>query len=332
MMPRKKRISKWSIKESFDNLPMGICYSDKNDIIVLCNRQMHRLCYAIMGRDLQYASELHDSLLKPRDAVQIVDGDSMVYRLPDGSIWQFTETEICTGEQGPKYLQMEAIDVTELFEKRAEIERDNAMLAEANARTQRLFTELDEIVREEENFALKMRVHDDMGQLLGATRNILSQNDASLVAMRGIGKEWQLITHTLNPSEADGANTSPRVTHETLEELYEAVEGIGLRLTISGLSDKRNLPYLVLVAIRESAINAVRHAEATELLVNLAVSDHSIRAEITNNGEVPEEAVTEGGGLSALRRRIEDAGGTMTIKSTPAFRLIIMLPSVKETI
>lgn len=48
----KEKIGRASIKEGLDNLPSGICFADQNGTIILCNRQMHRLCHALMGMDL----------------------------------------------------------------------------------------------------------------------------------------------------------------------------------------------------------------------------------------------------------------------------------------
>lgn len=41
-----------AVKEAFDNLPSGICFFDKNGMVTLCNYQMHRLVFALSGRDL----------------------------------------------------------------------------------------------------------------------------------------------------------------------------------------------------------------------------------------------------------------------------------------
>lgn len=51
-----------SIKEAVDNLPSGVCFFDKNGFVVLCNRTMYRLAFAITGRDLQTFSELENAL------------------------------------------------------------------------------------------------------------------------------------------------------------------------------------------------------------------------------------------------------------------------------
>ena len=51
---------------------------------------------------------------------------------------------------------------------------------------------------------------------------------------------------------------------------------------------------------------------------------------MSNDGRVPDSTVTEGGGLSSLRDRIEKSGGTMNINSYPFFELVISFPLKKE--
>ena len=41
--------------------------------------------------------------------------------------------------------------------------------------------------------------------------------------------------------------------------------------------------------------------------------------------------ITEGGGLSMLRLRVEEAGGSMEIRSSPDFKLMLSLPEKEET-
>ena len=53
-------------------------------------------------------------------------------------------------------------------------------------------------------------------------------------------------------------------------------------------------------------------------------------AQITNNGEVPKDRITEGSGLSSLRRSVEASGGEMQITHRPAFALTLYLPGKEE--
>lgn len=52
---------------------------------------------------------------------------------------------------------------------------------------------------------------------------------------------------------------------------------------------------------------------------------------IRNNGKPPEKTITEGGGLTNLRRRIEKSGGKMTVQSLPEFSLVIDIPKSENS-
>ena len=65
ILRRKPKINGFSVKEGLDNLPSGICFADRNGTVILCNRQMYRLCRQMTGTDLQHISELLDALNAP---------------------------------------------------------------------------------------------------------------------------------------------------------------------------------------------------------------------------------------------------------------------------
>ena len=198
----KEKIGRASIKEGLDNLPSGICFADQNGTIILCNRQMHRLCHALMGMDLQHISELRGALKNPCKEIIPIDAEALIYRFPNGAAWQFSETAI-TDAEGAAYTQMQAAEVTALYEKEAELQEKNRALNEANARAKKLYTELDKIVREEENFAVKTHVHDEVGLLLSLSRKLFKQQEDDLAAMRELGKAWSRVSETLGIAEQD---------------------------------------------------------------------------------------------------------------------------------
>ena len=325
----RNKIGRASIKESFDNLPCGICFIDKNGLIVLCNKQMYRLCHTLLGRDLQYISELQDAMNHPQNGVKTVSADTDVFHFPSGEVWKFTKSDI-TDADGNAYTQIQAFDVTALYETEKELKRENARLEEINARAKKLYTELDNIVREEENFAVKTRVHDEMGELLGLTRNLMAQEHVSLAERKSVAKRWGQVSSTLGASSEGEEETFD--VDKTLTELTQVIAAIGVTLHIKGkFPQKGSAAYLLTAAVRECAINAVRHAKGSEMTVELTKMPHALTAAITNNGLVPAGEVIEGGGLGALRRRIESAGGAMRVESTPQFRLVITLPGKEET-
>lgn len=72
--------------------------------------------------------------------------------------------------------------------------------------------------------------------------------------------------------------------------------------------------------------NAIQYAKATEISANIWENQDSYTVVIRNNGKPPEKEITEGGGLTNLRHRIENSGGKMTVQSFPRFSLAIEIP------
>lgn len=67
--------------------------------------------------------------------------------------------------------------------------------------------------------------------------------------------------------------------------------------------------------LREAVSNAVRHANATSLAINVSVED-DVRAEVVDDGVGISGDITESG-LRNLRQRADDAGGEFTVENMP---------------
>ena len=81
-----------------------------------------------------------------------------------------------------------------------------------------------------------------------------------------------------------------------------------------------------MTALRECITNAIHHAEASIIDVDMNHRGGIVTGVYTNNGKIPEREIVEGGGLTSLRSRIEGAGGTLTVRSLPVFTLTVTLP------
>ncbi len=314
------RLKRNAIKEAFDNLPSGVCFFDKNGIVTLCNYQMHRLVFALTGRDLQSLQELRE-FLKGSTAVDSRNHD--IFILDDGSAWRFSQEQITT-QNGNIYTQVTAADVTELYRRQKELERDNRSLEEYARRMRRLSANIIALIREEETLNMKMRVHDDIGRSVIATRQFLQQNrpmeELDLTAWKNAVR---LLKHDNKRMEEK----------EPLARLMTAAESIGISINLDGvLPENPHAAELLLAAIRECMTNAVRHAGAKELYVKLTCNGNRASAVITNSGTVPEGEITEGGGLSSLRVRIQKKGGTMQVRRLPGFELTVSVPVNMEEI
>lgn len=308
------------IKESFDNMPIAVCFFDKRGIVRLVNHKMLSVSNELCSNGIQTLEELKEALKSPKKAV-LVDESIPLYRFSDGTILKFEE-RIITDEYGDDYTQVTAVDVTTLIERHEELKRENEELAEVNAAARRLYENMAEIVRDEEILAMKMRVHDDIGHSIIVARKALLDND-DIEALKKNASAWESSIELLYHSSIEDEKT------DDLEYALKRAEALGVKVIIHGdFPDFEKLRYLFSLAIRECVNNCVKHANGSEVYVLVVHSDKEYTMQITNNGILPSHKIIEGGGLSTLRKRFEASGGKMLVETFPRFTLTVSLKEV----
>lgn len=303
-----------SVKEAFDHLPSGVCFFDKNGTVTLCNYRMYQVFFDLTGKDLQSLPELQELLENQADGSR---RDTDVFLLDDGHAWRFAQEQITT-QDGSSYTQATASDVTELYLRQKELEEDNKKLKEDAERIRRLSANIISLIREEEILSMKMRVHDDIGKSVIATRQFLQQGkpmeELDLTAWKNAVR---LLKHENEQSEKQDA----------VAGLMNAAYSLGIKVYLDGtFPEDAVVKEIFLSVIRECMTNAVRHAGAKELYVRLVCSDHKVAVSVTNSGAVPERDIVEGGGLTSLRILVKKCGGTMEVKTVPGFELTVSVP------
>jgi two-component system, NarL family, sensor kinase len=95
-------------------------------------------------------------------------------------------------------------------------------------------------------------------------------------------------------------------------------------LTVSGLTDHEALTGSILLPVaQELVVNAVKHAAPTAIDVVIGESDGGLTLEVNDDGigidtAQATRAIQAGHvGLAMVRRRVEDAGGTLEIATRP---------------
>ena len=282
-LENQKRITPGSVREAIDRLDSGICFADDSGRLILINRAMNRLCFALTGRYPQRAEEL---------------AEPGAHSLPDGRVWEIKSAVI-----GPERVtQVTAQDVTELYRLNEKLERDNAAIREAIVKMRGMIARMSELAREQEALELKIQIHDDIG--------------ASLIALSELSGDEERQIETLKRALAFfGSRPAGR-----RDGLTEFAAECGVTLTIEGEPPLDGVKKALFdTAVRECVTNCVRHAGGSAVHARL----YGDRAVITNDGAPPDGEIVEGGGLSALRRKAEEAGGELIIESAPRFRLTL---------
>lgn len=323
---QRSHVTRASVKEAFDQLPTGLCYYVRDGRTQLVNHRMNALCRLLMGSQLSNGEVFWDSLIHgdvlPDNCV-LQAGDAPIVELADGQVWSFERSRI--DACGAETMQIIASDITREYRMNQELEAQNRRLEEMNGRLRGYSSTIRELTREKETLAAKLRIHDGFGQALLATRRLRAHpSDAQqrTEVLRMWRQNLRLMEHM------DAANPSAH----GFAALLRAAEAIGMHIAVDGSLPPESAACASLLesAAHECLTNAARHAGSTQLFMRIDVCGGRVRAEFTNDGAVPSGAVSEGGGLSALRRSVESAGGRMRLESLPRFRLILDLPQERE--
>ena len=188
--------------------------------------------------------------------------------------------------------------------------------------------------QEEERQRISRELHDDLGQALTthllALRNL--QDDLSmpseslfehlqslhdqsyeiLIKIRRIARDLRppvLDALGLKVAMQTYCTEFTRRTH--LPVIFEA------EASLPELQDVYNIT--LYRTLQEALTNVVKHAQASQVWVDLSLEDDLINLTVQDNGTgfSEEKSESNGIGLVGLRERITIAGGTLTISSTP---------------
>lgn len=315
---RKSCLRENAVQESLDNLPSGIVFFDGNGMPKLMNRRMHQICMNLAGRDIQNITELEEALSKPLKEQVFFDDDLKVYGFSNGSVWKFSEKEIIT-TGGDRFSQVLASEVSELYQSKVLLKRENQKLQEMSAAMKELSKNVVTLTREEETLSMKMRVHDNLGySVLAAQRMLMreSEEDRDIFL-----SQWK---QTLDLLNKDNESVEDEQLHR---QVQDRAKFLGVKIIYTGEKIWESHIFRLLdIILLEALSNCVRHAGASELYVKFGSAEHEWGMVITDNGQKPEKNIKEGGGLSGIRKKVEQCGGTLRICSDPIFSITVKIP------
>ena len=185
-----------------------------------------------------------------------------------------------------------------------------------NARIRSYGDKVDEYIIARERLETRVNLHGFLGQALLMTRHYLQYESGNPQKIIDI---WQRNIDVLR-MEAE-----PQQETDTLASLKNAAKAIGMQVHVSGKLPKNTQQRKLIAGIgAETLTNAVRHAGAKQLWIDVEETDSEYVIRYSNDGTVPTGPATEGGGLSTARRKVEAAGGRMRIETSPRFVLTLI--------
>jgi signal transduction histidine kinase len=188
--------------------------------------------------------------------------------------------------------------------------------------------------QEEERQRISRELHDDLGQAL--TTHMMSlrdlQSDLTIPVEKlfermqalydqsyEISIKVRRLAHDLRPPVLDALGL--KVAMQTYCTEFTRRTRLPIELEIDpalpALPDVYNIT--LYRALQEALNNIVKHAQATQVWVELSLEENDLSLTIQDNGHgIDEEKIKTGGsGLSGLRERLTITGGTLHISSRP---------------
>jgi signal transduction histidine kinase len=185
--------------------------------------------------------------------------------------------------------------------------------------------------REEKRRLLRRELHDGIGPRLAgqplaldAVSHLLRENpDAAVELLQEIKthsqtaiSEIRRLARDLRPPALDDLGLLL-----ALEEQIESYRHLAPRISLHAPPQLPALPAAVEVAayriIQEALTNVVRHADASQCDVRLALDDDALTISVRDDGRGLPATYRSGVGMQSIRERTEELGGQLTIASTP---------------
>ena len=336
----RDKLSPGSVKESLDALPDGVCFFSEDGRILLSNRRMQHISSDITGIGILNGEKLWRCIEEKSVKTDVSDG--LVILTSDSKVWNVRRSEI--EAEGNRINEIVALDVTEQYELRRELEERNERLNSVNERLRIFSRDMSRLTAEKELLDAKIKVHDDLGRSLLAFRAYLTAEPSKRDRSKLLPL-WRYVISVMKKETAPSEEWD--AIEKTAESLHIQIEINGdLPAGLADLPVSGEVRSAIMAAIRECLTNTARHARGDRLFVLIKCgaeqgadhastsgrssasgtapcddAPHGIRIEITNNGRAPLVPIQEAGGLSNLRHMVERAGGIMTIESSPKFLL-----------
>lgn len=185
-------------------------------------------------------------------------------------------------------------------------------------------------IQEQERVRIAREVHDELGQALTAMKiDIQHLAKREPLLAEPLGSISRAVDNTVDLVRRIATDLRPAilddlgVTAALEQQLRRLRESTGMQTTLT-VTEEPELDMLTGVTLyriaQEGLANVIRHAEATEVEVSLAVEGDTAVLEIRDNGKgMSREQIASSRslGLLGMRERAELLGGSVTIESRP---------------
>lgn len=308
-------LSQESIKETVDQLPVGICFADENGAVILKNLRMDQICQSSTGRALHDAS----AFINEAETRGEHSGDVIFLTDADGNTVQLTRERITSN--GREYTLLLANDITEQYRITAELKAKNKKLIDIRLRMRAYGEEAAGLAMSEEILRARVTVHDEVNHVLLSGRYYLDHPDTADAAQFIRTAQYTNRLLTREGEEPDDATADPYAG------ALLVARAIGVTVAVTGEPPRSgSARELTGRAVRECAANTVKHSDSREMNVAFGRGEDGLTVVITCGGSARRDGFSETGGLLLLRRSVEESGGGMSVDPEPVFTVTLRIP------
>lgn len=301
----KSNINYYSLKEALDELKTAVMFESEFNVVYE-NLAMKTLLEKLNIKQNQSSFEIWKSL-KSRENSKIID-EQNIFVFLDKKVYSFSIIK-------QSKTQIYAFDITKEYLTTTEIENKQNELKTKQTEILQMIENLDEIERQREVLSLKSKLHDIIGQRLFILHHILEVIDEKTFDLNNVKN---MLSSMLGEIDNEDISEAQNLQNS----IVTAFEMIGFNIEISGEMPKETPKAKALIKIiRECATNAIRHANATKLFVN--ISDNKI--EISDNGKFANRSIIEGTGIKGMRLNAETLDGELIISKDIGFKVVIKM-------
>ncbi len=302
---KEEHITPMSVKDSIDMLHAGLCYWEDGGRIILSNKKMDEICLAISGEMLLNGEKFYNCI------------ESECMPMPDGTIKYFLHNPV---EFEDKQIhELIAADVTELYKKNELLEQETISLQKMNESLRRYNQNIEETVRKQEILDAKVYIHDEMNRLM-----LVTTANAEMPMSEEEFKE--ILTLWRNNAILLGAETDKARVNMDITEVNQLADLLGIQLKWGGeqpWSIPASIREVFIMVAREAIANAVKHAEAKNMTIGIHKKNEKLTIRISNDGKVPTGKISLGGGLTNIKRMVEQKKGQFRVEVNEHFNMIL---------
>ncbi|OPH53480.1 histidine kinase [Paenibacillus ferrarius] len=221
--------------------------------------------------------------------------------------------------------------------------RQNNIIRDQYAVLEQYISQMEQMTLLEERNRLSKDLHDTMGHSFTSIMMGLETLRSEVKTPEGEHKVGALLTLTRNSLEEVrrylhqvGAPQDTLPLIQSLGKLvdeFQALSKVKVRIRTFGetYSVSKQTQMTLYRCLQESLTNAVRHGQASDIMVNLHYEEKQIRLEVQDNG-LGKEDLQAGFGVSAMKERASNLQGQVHIYSKPGEGTMVtcVLPRLVE--